>query len=336
MDRSHARAVRSCGGGAVRFLSLFAGIGGLDLGLERAGWECIGQVEIDQFATAVLAKHWPDVRRWSDVREITASDVVGSVGRPDAIVGGFPCQPWSVAGKQRGADDPRHLWPEYYRLVCDLRPRWVVGENVPGLLSTGADAVLADLEAAGYTCWPVVLGADDVGAPHRRKRVFFVAQLADASSGKSGQSSKWKRREGISRGGRDSRGDSPTQYVVADADAGLRDRTGNTLCAGRLAVDNSGADVADAASPRLERRGDTRQSQIAQPWTDSVWPARPGERQHQWEEPRAVESEVGSAADGVSRRLVGWRRGALKGLGNAVVPQVAEVIGRAIMEADRE
>ena len=260
----------------MKFLSLFAGIGGLDLGLERAGWQCVGQVEIDPFATAVLAKHWPDVRRWSDVREITASDIVGSVGRPDAIVGGFPCQPWSVAGRKLGADDPRHLWPEYYRLICDLRPRWVVGENVPGLLSTGADAVLADLEAAGYTCWPIVLGADDVGAPHRRKRVFFVARLADADN------------------------------------AGRQERGGS------IAVE---------------------QEQLAAQCGSSGWPgwpAKPERPQHAWEEPRAVESEVGSAADGVSRRLAGWRTGVLKGLGNAVVPQVAEVIGRAIMEADRE
>lgn len=204
------------------------------------------------------------------MRTITAGDIVGSVGRPDAIVGGFPCQPWSVAGKQRGADDPRHLWPEYYRLVCALRPRWVLGENVPGLLSKGADAVLADLETAGYTCWPIVLGADDVGAPHRRRRVFFVARLADA------------------------------------------------------------------VRARLEGRDVVGKSQVAQPWTHSVWPARPGERQHPWEEPRAVEPAVGGAVDGVPRRLAGWRTGALKGLGNAVVPQVAEVIGRAIMEVDCE
>ena len=101
----------------MKFLSLFSGIGGLDLGLERAGWECIGQVEIDPFATAVLEKHWPDVRRWRDVKEIRADDVLEHAGRPDAIVGGFPCQPWSSAGKRLGTADPRHLWPEYYRLV---------------------------------------------------------------------------------------------------------------------------------------------------------------------------------------------------------------------------
>ena len=326
MDRSHARAVRSCGGGAVKFLSLFAGIGGLDLGLERAGWQCVGQVEIDPFATAVLAKHWPNVRRWSDVREITAGDVMGSVGRPDAIVGGFPCQPWSVAGKQRGADDPRHLWPEYYRLVCDLRPRWVVGENVPGLLSTGADAVLADLEAAGYTCWPIVLGANDVGAPHRRRRVFFVARLADAYS--MGTAREFGNVASQTRG---SQSQSPKREWIWGA------------------VGHGRADVADAVRARSQAglsASPPRGPWVAGPPDDrgtgrrgvgaDAWPARPGEPQHPWEEPRAVEPAMGGAADGVPRRLAGWRTGALKGLGNAVVPQVAEVIGRAIMEADRE
>lgn len=323
MDRSHARAVRSCGGGAVKFLSLFAGIGGLDLGLERAGWQCVGQVEIDPFATAVLAKHWPDVRRWSDVREITASDIVGSVGRPDAIVGGFPCQPWSVAGKQRGADDPRHLWPEYYRLIRELRPRWVLGENVPGLLSKGADAVLADLEAAGYTCWPIVLGADDVGAPHKRRRVFFVARLADADIA--------SRR-------------SNTRCVETP-----RTNEGSKWDQSALEVGRGRADVADAVRARSQAGLSTPPPQgpwVAGEFDDrgtgrrgvgaDAWPARPGEPQHPWEEPRAVEPEVGGATDGIPRRLAGWRTGALKGLGNAVVPQVAEVIGRAIMEADRE
>jgi len=328
----------------MKFLSLFAGIGGLDLGLERAGWQCVGQVEIDPFATAVLAKHWPAVRRWTDVRTVTADNVMGAVGRPDAIVGGFPCQPWSVAGKQRGADDPRHLWPEYHRLICDLRPRWVVGENVPGLLSKGADAVLADLETAGYTCWPIVLGADDVGAPHKRRRVFFVARLADTNNNNRHNSGKLIRRSS-DKGTRaiseaawkpvfPDGGCFGSQQFVADTDAGLRDGTGKPLCSRRIAVDDGRADVADAASPRLERRGDTGQSQVAQPWTDSLWPARPGEPQHPWEEPRAVEPEMGGAVDGVSRRLAGWRTGALRGLGNAVVPQVAEVIGRAILDVD--
>lgn len=167
----------------MRFLSLFSGIGGLDLGLERAGWECIGQCEIEPFAIACLEKHWPNVTRWTDVRKLQASDVVRSAGGViDAIVGGFPCQPWSNAGKGLGADDPRHLWPEYYRLIRGLRPRWIIGENVPGLLPRGADAVLGDLEAEGYTCWPIVLAASDVGATHRRQRVFFIARRNDVAN----------------------------------------------------------------------------------------------------------------------------------------------------------
>ena len=289
----------------MRFLSLFSGIGGLDLGLEQAGWHCVGQVEIDLFAVAVLEKHWPNVRRWSDVREVTAADVLDSVGAVDAIVGGFPCQPWSVAGQQRGADDPRHLWPEYYRLICGLRPRWVIGENVPGLLPQGADAVLADLEAAGYTCWPVVLGADDVGAPHRRKRVFFVAKLADANAVRELQSQRLVGNIGRRTG--DSRAD------VADANSARRGKQCGTVAVGQeqLALERSS-------------RG----------WPG--WPAQPGRLQYGWEEPRALEPEVGGATDGVSRRLAGWRTGALKGLGNAVVPQVAEAIGRAVLAVDNQ
>ena len=163
----------------MKFLSLFSGIGGLDLGLERAGWECMGQVEIDPFASAVLAKHWPDVRRWSDVREITASDVVGSVGRPDAIVGGFPCQPWSVAGKQRGADDPRHLWPEMARIVEEVRPTYVFAENVQ---LAAFEEPWRDLRRLGYRVPPALcVAAADVGAPHLRKRWWLLAADADSA-----------------------------------------------------------------------------------------------------------------------------------------------------------
>jgi len=306
----------------MRFLSLFAGIGGLDLGLERAGWECVGQVEIEPFAVAVLEKHWPNVRRWSDVREVTAADVLGSVGTVDAIVGGFPCQPWSVAGQQRGADDPRHLWPEYYRLVCGLRPRWIIGENVPGLLPRGADAVLADLETAGYTCWPIVLGADDCGAPHRRKRVFFVAKLAnadcqlsrqghpDTGSGDTGAAPfNVAQRVAVVSG---VRGAGP-QSVVADADS-----TGWGQQCGTVAV---------GAKQLAAQCGSSS-------W--SLWPARPGEPQYSYEEPRTTQPEMGGATDGVPHGLAGWRTGALKGLGNAVVPQVAEAIGRAVLAVDKQ
>ena len=157
----------------MRFVSLFAGIGGIDLGLERAGWRCVAQVELDPYCRAVLAKHWPDVPRFGDISGVSVRDLPAT----DALVGGFPCQPVSVAGSRKGHADERWLWPEFFRLVREVRPRWLVAENVPGLRTLGADGVIEDLESCGYAVWPLVVGADDVGAPHRRKRVFVVGRL---------------------------------------------------------------------------------------------------------------------------------------------------------------
>ena len=113
------------------FGSLFAGIGGIDLGLERASWECRWQVEIDPFCQKVLAKHWPDVRRYGDVRDCGKHNLE----TVDLIAGGFPCQPYSLAGKRGGESDDRNLWPEYRRIVAELRPAWVLAENVPGIIN---------------------------------------------------------------------------------------------------------------------------------------------------------------------------------------------------------
>ena len=193
----------------MKFGSLFAGIGGFDLGLERAGMTPTWQVEIDDYCNKVLEKHWPDVRRYRDVKEVhgnvahtehagrTETEKQGEhikdkqeiqIGKKlrlnelegasgvreygggdvrdvsegqcptclpavDLICGGFPCQPYSVAGKRKGADDDRNLWPDYLRIVRELRPTWVVGENVPGIVPMYLDQVLSDLEGEAYTCW---------------------------------------------------------------------------------------------------------------------------------------------------------------------------------------
>ena len=202
-------------------LSLFAGIGGIDLAAEWAGFETVGQVEIDPFCRRVLAKHWPDVPRWSDIREfpetapLADADLDGG-GRPErAIVGdvasavradptrqghpqrdtaqrggqggggrfdgltlvsgGFPCQPFSAAGKRRGRDDDRYLWPEMLRVVRFVRPAWVLGENVAHFVNMALDDVCADLEDEGYEVGAFVLPAASVGAPHLRQRCFVVA-----------------------------------------------------------------------------------------------------------------------------------------------------------------
>jgi len=229
----------------LKILDLFSGIGGFSLGLENTGgFETAAFCEIDPYARAVLQKHWPGVPIFEDIRELKA-DAIGPV---HIICGGYPCQPFSQAGKRGGEKDDRHLWPEMYRLVASIRPRWVIAENVAGHISMGLDQVLSDLEGEGYTCWPLVIPACAVGAPHRRDRV----------------------------------------WIVADADS-----TG-----------------------RKEQRG-----------------AEPDGEEHEAPERGGgwlPEPNVGRVAHGVPSRV-----DRLKALGNAVVPQVVEQIGWAILEAEK-
>lgn len=158
-------------------LSLFSGIGGLDIAAEMAGFETVGQCENAKYQTKVLEKHWPNVPRWEDIRTLTKESFYERTGlhTVDIISGGFPCQPFSVAGKQKGKEDDRYLWPEMLRVVRELAPRWVVGENVPGILRLAAADVIESLEREGYHAVIFDFEAAAVGAPHRRERIAFVA-----------------------------------------------------------------------------------------------------------------------------------------------------------------
>jgi len=167
----------------LTFGSLFAGIGGIDLGLERAGMRCRWQSEIDPYASRVLAKHWPDIPNLGDIRDIDWT----TVERTDVVAGGYPCQPFSSAGYRQGQHDPRHLWPEFARTLRILRPRYAIMENVAGHLSLGFGDVLKDLAALGYDCrWDCVPAAS-VGAPHRRDRVFIIAYTPQRDGGQPQQ-----------------------------------------------------------------------------------------------------------------------------------------------------
>ena len=234
-------------------LELFAGIGGLSLGLERAGLHVVGQVEIDPWCRTVLERHWPGVPRHDDVRTALAWWLNEDRPRVDVVAGGYPCQPESAAGRGLSIEDARWLWPEMARIVHALRPRWVIGENVGGHRTRGLRFVLRDLERLGYTATPGTVRACEVGAPHARERLFTLA-YTNRIGGRPGlrQEDTWEQ-------------------------------------AARVAFTHAG---------------------------DSVgWPAEP---------------PFSRMADGLPHRMD--RR---RGLGNAVVPAVAEHIGRIVTEADR-
>ena len=300
----------------LRVLDLFSGIGGFSLGLERTGgFETVAFCEIDAFADKVLAKHWPTVDCYDDVRIITKERLEeDGIGRIDVITGGYPCQPFSVAGKRKGDQDDRHLWPEMYRIISEVRPAWVIAENVAGHINMGLDQVLSDLEVENYAATAVVIPACAVDAPHRRDRVWIIAnddrQQRGADEGKSDTGTDRRHDigrvcENVADAGHDA--ERPSKTMDGNATIG---REGITDPA------NSGEAVADTDQARLqEREGENTVGTWPQCWPVSergkLWLPEPG---------------VGRVANGIPRRV-----DRLKGLGNAVVPQIPEMIGRAIL-----
>lgn len=302
-------------------LSLFSGIGGLDLAAEWAGFTTVGQREFADYPTKVLEKHWPDVPRWRDIRTLTKESFYERTGQRtvDVISGGFPCQPVSVAGKQKGKNDDRYLWPEMLRVIRELRPHCVVGENVPGILKIAAGQVVKDLERAGYHVVVFNFEAAAVGAWHRRSRVFFtgLADVAD-TDGRTmrhdcGDERKTTRKEHASRG----TGTDP-ERAMADA-ACERIQRHAAICAAKSA-ERSGQMQSDAESGSeavydamcSECAGDARWGQSQELADGRCWAAEP---------------DVGRVAHGIPARV-----DRLKCLGNAVVPQQAYPIFKALAE----
>jgi len=251
----------------MKFISLFAGIGGLDLGLERAGMECVAQVEIDDFCQKVLTKHWANVPKYKDVRD------VGKHNLPTAelICGGFPCQDVSLAGNRKGLEGSRStLWSEFYRIVCEVQPRWVVIENVPGLLSSDNGEfftkILRELSKNGYAVTWRVISASSIGAMHIRERIFIVANTEGSYSRQSHISKEYSWEQNYQR-------------------------------------------------------------EWSRFWNELIRRCENSRKQNYW----IPQSRLARLVDGLSSRLDKSR---MKANGNAVVSQVAEIVGHCVMKAE--
>lgn len=310
-------------------LSLFSGIGGLDLAAEMAGFQTVGQCEWADYPTKVLEKHWPDVPRWRDIRTLTGESFYEKTGirTVDVISGGFPCQPFSVAGKRKGREDDRYLWPEMLRVISELRPTWVVGENVAGIVNMALDQVYTDLENEGYAVRALIIQACAVDAPHRRDRCAIIGCRALEEKhngrgwgthslensdcvrfGKPGVLSQQPKRTELERDGKN----------VANSDlAGLQGRNEKELPKrpGKRTFRKSCAYVSDTESSELQGQRRTARGWRPEFGCSSWWPAEPN---------------VGRVAHGVPSRV-----DRLKCLGNAVVPQQFYPIFQAIADIER-
>lgn len=299
---------------------LFSGIGGMSIAAEWAGFETVGFCELADYPYKILEKHWPKVPKWRDIRDVTADSFRERTGFPtvDIITGGFPCQPFSVAGKQKGKGDDRYLWPEMLRVIRELTPHWVIGENVPGILRIAGNTVCEDLEREGYDIGIFDYEAAAVGAPHRRERVFFVANTE----------SHGLQRERI------------TRKQIANSRHEKREFKG--LC-------NDVSNVNDGRGP-MRRGGEfPAATEACGQWSNN----RRRATEHVAGERRATQPGLDRVVDGISYGLDGtitWvpepdipriatgiknRVDRLKCLGNAVVPAQIYPILRAIAEIEK-
>jgi len=306
---------------SLTHLSLFSGIGGLDIAAEMAGIKTVGQCEWADFQTKILEKHWPDVPRWRDIRTLTADSFYERTGlrTVDIVSGGFPCQPFSVAGKRGGKNDDRYLWPEMLRVIRELRPAWVIGENVPGIVNLALDTVLSDLENEGYSVQPLIIPACGVDAPHKRERIAILAYAINRSS-----TVWWNRKLSDAETDGRERNDNGGRTETAFTGERRQDESGTSGMADGLPESIHGP-CSDSESQRLQGfsgpqicRGGYLPTSVNgtfgshSPWLN--WPDEPS---------------VDRVVDGVPNRV-----DRIRSLGNAVVPQQFYIFFKLIADIE--
>jgi len=385
-----------------KVLDLFSGLGGFSLGLERTGhFETVAFCDNDKFSKAILDKHWKGIKVYDDVREITKEKFKeDGIEFPDIITGGFPCQPFSVAGKQKGTSDDRHLWPEMFRIIKTFKPRFAIGENVRGIVNIQDgvvfETVCTDLESEGYEVQPFNIPAAGVGAPHRRERIWFIAVREDvvntisndegreisrsdeekrriqeehrtehSATGKSSRTSEirngdngyetTKDNENMENSRRTLRQrgqlSEKNENEVGEKNADQLERSSGTS---RFNVADTNTRLGNGENEEIQSRGQTSDSSSARgrdendansndkglegfregssefgqinSTSESSDRGQTKVAQGWW----SVEPNVGRVAHGVSGRVH-----RLKGLGNSIVPQIVEEIGKALIKAER-
>ena len=308
----------------LKLLDLFSGIGGFSYGFERTNRiKTIAFCEKDQFCKSVLKKHWSNIKIYNDVRDIRGSEI-----QADIVSGGFPCQPFSVAGKQRGKDDDRYLWDETIRVVAETKPKWFVGENVDGIVNIANGSVLQqiqkDLEAESFQVQCLVIPASGIGAWHQRKRVWIIGYSEHNGSssakieGRNIEASEWssQRQKETLQSERTSR--SNDNGSLSNSNASLRRR--------RRAEQQSGANEERKFYTEEEKQSsyDLRSKTIGCDVVSSQ------EQQSWWQ----TQSKLCGVPNGISFELDKDRANRIKSLGNSIVPEIAYLIGKSIITAE--
>jgi DNA (cytosine-5)-methyltransferase 1 len=324
--------------------SLFSGIGGFDLAAEWMGWENVFHCEWNPFGQRILKHYWPNAKSYHD---ITKTDFTIHRGKVDIITGGFPCQPFSTAGKRKGTDDARYLWPEMLRVIREVRPTWIIGENVYGLVNWDGglvfDTVCADLENEGFEVWPIVLPAASVNAPHKRDRVWFVANCKESTRLQATKGvNEWEKYQpqnwcgvrhtpftnGESGHATDNDYPGANESMQTNRERSEVDKRWKGQPQFELGQNGNDGHAADTGCEGLERGG-RKWSRFEQ----ECW-------NRNWEQFPTV-SPICNGDDGLSDRLDGitfskWRNESIKGGGNAIVPQVALQIFKTIERYELE
>jgi DNA (cytosine-5)-methyltransferase 1 len=371
----------------LKVLDLFSGLGGFSLGLERTGYfKTIAFCEIDKYCSLILDKHWKGIKIYNDVRKINKEQFdTDGIEYPDIITGGFPCQPFSVAGKQKGTGDDRHLWPEMFRIIKTFKPKFVIGENVKGLINIQDgvvfETVCTDLESEGYEVQAFNIPAAGVGAPHRRERIWILATLGNSEL--NGSSTTKITRSIIETSNNNKEGENATREFegtsksrnsqdVANTESertrsnneGIRqgisgtnrgqetigtkeyvENSRRTLQQGTVFQGENENEIRKGNADQSKRSSSSSEYDVANPSSEQSHSNDNGQEQREisqqeqielggrssgtlWPSNWEFEPNVGRVANGIPGRVH-----RLKGLGNSIIPKIAEEIGKAIIGA---